>query len=351
MRMAIALALLTFGAAAPAWAEADEEVPPSEGTPSTQPYIDQIKRQLREQAVESEIPSGSGAFIENAKKRIQEEDAAKGETGESYTEKLRREDPTLRGEPKGEKTFLELEKEKLGTPKDESAIAAFKEGRSELSPKYEGEIHSAFGFRYAVSMSRNFTGDPDIVLRSFNDVYGGTYAPDFALFYEYQPWHSEWFGNIGLVGSVGLALFKGSGNFKFPLSKVNQNGPTGIQYATESRTKFYFFEIPIMVGVDYRFNLFRILRPFVMAGPTLVIYHESRDDDLDGGTGNSRGLFASGGVSLLMNWINPSWSWDQYAQNRVRHTYLTLEYSKLTTFSGAVDFSASGLSLGFTFEL
>jgi hypothetical protein len=149
------------------------------------------------------------------------------------------------------------------------------------------------------------------------------------------------------VGSVGLGYYHGNGNFAVDLAKPDGSGEF---FGTASRTKFQFFTLPVMAGLSYRFNLLRILRPYVMAGPTLIGYVEMRNDSKEGNRGYSTGVYFSGGVSILLDWISKTSSWELYSNEGVKHYYLTIDYSRLSTLSGDVSVAVSGVYAGLTFE-
>jgi hypothetical protein len=87
-----------------------------------------------------------------------------------------------------------------------------------------------------------------------------------------------------------------------------------------------------------------------MAGPALIGYLELRNDDGRTRYGESRALFLSGGVSILLDWISRGSSWDLYAEHKIKHYYLTVDYSRLSTFSGDLSATVSGINAGLTFE-
>lgn len=339
--MKTALLLIAHALLTAAGARADE--PPIQ--PGVQPYIDSIRQDLP-------TPESEGSFIEKEKRKLEEEepDEDRLKPGESYIDRLKSEQPERFQKTSDEerRQWLQNQQDELrGRPVEDggSAIQAFHEGRSELKARYLGDIHNAFGLRYGVSLIKDITAPADVAYRPFSDVYGGNYAPDLSVFYEWQPFHSEWFGNIGFYGSVGLGYHNGNGAFQVALSN-----PSVGNFGTDARTKFQFFTVPVTAGLNYRMNLLRILRPFVIAGPTAIGYVEKRNDQKSGHQGYSTGLFVSGGVSLLMDWFSPGSAWDIYGASGIRHTYLTAEYIKVTTISGDVDFSISGITAGLTFE-
>ncbi|MCM2277088.1 MAG: hypothetical protein NDJ89_03345 [Oligoflexia bacterium] len=303
-----------------------------QGGTSAQPYIDSIRSELPE---ESARPS-----LEEERRRLREEKPEEG----SYIEKLKSEDPESFKKPENEGTYLEEKRRNLDPKESGGAIQALHEGRSELKPRFEGEIHHAFGFRIGATADRSLSGDA--VARSFESVYGSGFAPDLTLFYEYQPFRSEWAGNIGLYGSLGASYFSGKGAFQYLPKKAWD----GMNFPEEARTGFKFFIVPVSLGLDYRFNLFHFIRPYVIAAPTAIAYFETRSDEVEGHRGYSKALFMAGGASILLDWISSDGAWDQYTSNNVRHTYLTVEYSRYDTIAGDLDFSISGLSAGILFE-
>jgi hypothetical protein len=109
--------------------------------------------------------------------------------------------------------------------------------------------------------------------------------------------------------------------------------------------------IPVTVGAVYRFNLLRLLRPYLKVGASLVGYLEDRSDDLGVLRGNSRGVTSGAGVAFPLDWLDSGGSWSMYDTFRVNRYFLTVDYQRLDTFSGALDFSVSGLSIGLLFEL
>ena len=310
---------------------------------SNQPYIDQIKKDLKEKE-ETEVEVDETVrdpFLQSVKRKLEKEqpDPLKNQ---SYTEILKQADPNQNESPSDE-TYIEAEKAKLGPKEEGGAILAVLEGKSELKQKKKGNVHHAFGLRYGVSMSRTITSS--IQARDFNSVYGGNYVPDLTLFYEYQPFHSEWFGNFGIFGMGSIAYFSGIGQFTNPVTKP---GGTLETFPVTSQTKFQFFIVPVTVGVNYRFNLARIIRPYIFAGPTIINYVELRNDKKGSYGGASYGVTFTTGAAISLDWLSEAW--ELYATHGVQHYYLTVDYSLTNTFAGPVTVQISGILAGLTFE-
>lgn len=315
---------------------------------SPQPYINRLKEGLESGGASDSQTSES--YTEREKRKLEEQKTSSQIEQGKYIEHLKQYDsPEKTSETTGsyleqEKAKLLEEKSKKATGSEEGAIAKAKTGRSKLEPQKEGKIRNALGFRLGASTNRTLTTDS---ARSFETVYGNSWTADLQTFYEFQPFHSEWFGNIGFFIQGGLSYNEGSGAFtrQIPLP----NGQAGT-FDTASRTRFNFFTLPLSVGADYRFNLLRILRPFVMVGPSLIGYIESRNDEASGNRGFSKGYYFSVGTSLMLDWLMSESSWDLYAMHEVKHYYLALEYARLATLSGDVNFSINGFYLGIIYE-
>jgi hypothetical protein len=312
-----------------------------------------VKEEIRAQEVKegdkapgSQMPD-SESYTETIRKKL---DSQKPDdtSGKSYIEKLRESDP-LRIKESESENYSDKEKQKLEPQPEGGAIQALKEGHSELQARKEGKIHHAFGIRYTDGSltSRDYTlSNP---AKSFSDIYGGNYSPEVSVFYEYQPWHSEWYGNLGFVAIAGVGYFHALGKLGTTLPKPDGSG----NFDITTGVKLQFFTIPVTVGLSYRFNLFKYVRPYVMAGPTVIGFLENRSDnseDRPNNRGNSRAFTFSAGTAILLDWISGKDDWNMYQNYTIKHYYITLEFMKVTTFSGDVDFNSSGFVAGFAFE-
>ncbi len=335
-RFAVTLFLggILFGLLSPQPSRAEENTK----TPSVQPYIDELKIGLDEKK------SSDKNYTDAQKEKLPPDLIKPG----SYIHELKKEEP-----PKPETgTFLEREQEKLNkqdaekTDKKIGAIEAVKQGKSDLEAKKVGNIYHATGFRIGVSSTRNITAPAGTGLRSFSDVYGTAWAPEMALFFEYQPFHSEWFGSFGFWYGFGVSYYHGYGTFEFPLKDAN----TGTDFSAQSKTLFQFYAIPVTAGLNYRLNFFRLIRPYIMVAPTLIGFLEARNDNESGHRGISKGLFFDGGAAILLDWMSKSMDYDRNAALGIHHTYITVDYTRISTLGSTVSFSLSSLSLGLTFE-
>ena len=305
------------------------------------PYLNQLKQELNTGETGS-----SDSYTQKLLKKMDEESGKSPPAEESYSESIRKNE--LSPKVSSPSNYSEQEKLKIPPKEEGGAIQALHEGRSELKGEKSGFIRNAIGFRYSDGglMSRNFSAAGQN--RPYSDVYGSSYSPDLSVFYEYQPFHSELYGNIGFFGMGGMGYGSGTGAFARSLKKPG--GAATDTFPLESKTQFQFYTIPVAVGLSYRFNLMRILRPYIWLGPAMMGYIENRSDDQKGTRGFSRGFVVSSGVALMLDWILPGTSWDLYSELGVKHYYLTFDYTRFVSVGSDVLLSSSGFYAGFMYE-
>lgn len=317
-------------------------------TRSNQPYIDSIKKGMAEEGKPVSEPTRRGEnvdpYIQSLKEKMPSPDEARQG---SIIDEVRSSAPEGQESDRGsESSYTEEIRRKLDPEPSGGAIQAVKEGRSELKAKIDRNVRHGVSIRFGAAMSRELQAVSGSGNATFSSIYGSGWVPSLDLAYEFMPFHSEWFGNLSFVFGLGLSVNRGKGQFSVP----NLMSPWGTPFGTESRTQLIFITIPLTAALKYRFNLFRYVLPYVQAGPTLVGMVESRNDQESGSRSNARGLTTSAGLNIPLNWIAPKASWNLYAEAGVKRYYLTIDYSRLFTFSGDVDVNISGLSLGFTYE-
>lgn len=313
-----------------------------------QGYIEQVQEELSSQGVslERDREGHRTPYIDSQKQKLlQNDDPLLQESSEGYSERLRQGLPPV--EPAGE-SYSDVERRKLEPPAEGTAaarpstIAAVLKNEADLNPRYEGDIHFAAGLRYGALLTRAVSGGNG----NFNTIYGSSYAPDLQFFGEWQPFHSEWFGSFGVIGGFGLSLFRGYGTYAINLT----NPLSGGQFGTTSHTQFFFHALPTTLGISYRFNLLRIVRPFVAASGAFIGYVESRNDGKNAKFDFCLGAHLTGGVAILLDWLEESAMWKAYQASGIRHTYLTAEFGLLLPLMGAVTYQSTGLQAGLAFE-
>ncbi|MFL5812510.1 MAG: hypothetical protein ACJ763_02945 [Bdellovibrionia bacterium] len=318
---------------------------------SISPYIDQQKAKMEQEGKPSSDPARTAEnpdpYIQSIRKKMLDSgkavEPAKGT--QPYIDHLKAENPSLNEAPKSA-GFAEEEKSKLPPEERGSAIQAYHEGKSDLYLKRPGKIDASVGFKMAASVSHDFTGNPSFVANQFSDIYGNKWVPDITLQGEYKPFYSETFGSLGFIGSAGFGIFKANARFA---NQIPLPSGTGF-FPLTARTKLTFLSIPVTLGVKYQFNLSHIIRPYAVAAPTLVGISENRNDGISAKKALSKGLTTTVGAAFLLDWISGGNSWNLYQDFGIKHYYLTVEYTKLTTISSPVDVSYSGLNAGFAFD-
>ncbi|MGE0615000.1 MAG: hypothetical protein AB7P04_05135 [Bacteriovoracia bacterium] len=314
--------------------------------PSKQPFIDKVKAEIAEREKDNPPPP-DGTFIEQKRQEIVEANPPSGEAEKSFIESVKEKDPEYFQKP-ADPSYTEVAKSQLDPTPEKGAIERVKDGTSELELKRPGDIRFAAGLRVGAVMRFNATGESGTVAQSFTSVYPNSqgYHPNFSFFWEWQPFHSEWLGSLGLMTNVGFSAFRGNGVFEVDLP----NEKTGAQFGSKSRTVFAFVHLPISIGLNYRFNLLRILRPYVMVLPTFMPFLEERNDGQPSHKGYSLGLYYGGGIAIQLDRISDEMTWNLYDSFGIKHYYLNIEYAKLTTIKGAVRFDDYGVLAGLTFE-
>ncbi len=303
---------------------------------STQPYIDRLKKEL---PPEKNAPTSNESYSEQERKKLLENQPLSPSANESYIDRLKKK---LAEEEKTEASangYSEKEKNKLPATVDrESPITVVKEGRDHKLGRGEmPDIKNAAGFKFGISPGMQVTVANSV--HTFKDVYGSGFQPELMFHYERQLFHSENFGSFGLGTDFGLAYSGGQGLLQF-----------GFNGSSQSITGFGFFQVPWIINATYRFNLLRILRPYITAGPGAIFYTETRNDTKGDKRGYSAVYAGSLGTSILMDFLDSGTSRDSYLSNGIQHTYLFLEYLYLNTFKSTVTFKRAGIYSGFLFE-
>lgn len=310
---------------------------PSQSEPDFS-FIEEIRQRQKEQEQGSDTSPES--YIEKKKKTLPE--------GEDYSliEEIRESQKDLPAPDQSQTSFVEEKKSALPPKVDESEIEAVKQGKSELVAKRDEKQGTAFGFKVWTGGRREIQANSGTFYQAYTGLYGEGYTPDFRFFYENQLIQSEWFVSLGWFFEGGFGWKKASGGFEFPPQK-----PGGGTFAAESSVNFTFVTVPVALGGVARFNLFRVLRPQIKVAPVAVGYFEDRSDSQGVKRGYSRGLLTEAGVAFQLDWLDQRGSWSMYEMFRVKQHFLTLDYQRLDTTSGAVDFSFHGLTLGLLFEI
>jgi hypothetical protein len=235
--------------------------------------------------------------------------------------------------------YSEKERQKVGEDPWLSGPLELKTVKSEKKTIERPDIESAIGFKIGVSPGMTVTNSTGTI--GFDALYGTSWQPELLLHYERQLFHSEFIGSFGVGFDTGLSYSSGYGLLSF-----NFNGNS------VSQTRFTFLQIPLLVNATYRFNLLRVLRPYVSAGAGAIFYTEVREDDAGDKRGYSFAFTGSGGLALTLDFFDSKTALDSWLSRGIQHTYLVAEYFYLSSFNRTgVSFGRSGIYAGFLFEI
>ncbi|HRK01704.1 MAG TPA: hypothetical protein PLH57_03505 [Oligoflexia bacterium] len=291
-----------------------------------QPYIDSIKKKYN-------LPDPETESIAEVAEPIAVPQATPYPTGN--TEAVQPYIDELQSKARAEESS-----KSASTPSSQGVqpyIESVKKGK-ELEPKYRGSVNRAAGL--SILTSSDFDVDSNsIQANQFNSVYEtkSKYVPGVDLYYEHQLLRDRTFGALGLVSHLKVFVARGRGIF------------TRRQVRSDD-TKFRFTAFPVSLGVGYRFLLARFIVPYVHVSGVMTPMIESRDDQKPTRKALSRGTSVIVGGSLNLDWITRKDAWSRYDAYDVLHTYLTLQWEKARSFSGAVDFNYDAVYAGLGFE-
>ncbi len=299
---------------------------------STQPYIDRIKKKIDEK--DPPPPSGGESYIDQLKREI----GPSPTPSESYIDQLKKKIP----EATPTQGFTEEEKKKLGPATErESPIKVVQEGRDQYPVPIRPNIKSAVSFKFGISPGVKVI-NPSNSNVTFEQIYGSGFQPDLMLHYERQWLHSENFGSLALSVDLGVSYAEGFGQLAYGFGSDN---------SSQSITKLQFVQLPLLIGAYYRFNLLRLVRPYIGAGVGSMFYAEMRNDSQTGKRGYTPIYSGSLGASLLLNFFDRATSTDAYLSSGIQQTYFFLEYMRLNSFSKTgPSFERNGIYAGFLFE-
>ena len=301
----------------------------------------------------------SQPYIDRVKKKLNDDDAKTAGSSESYSESIKK---TLPPEPDDTESYSEREKKRLNLKKDESSedyskkikddlppeedtgstIAKVKEGRDKRPTPKMPPITTAFSAKFGLSPGVTVKNSEGAV--NFQDMYGNgsSWQPDLVLHYERQFFHSENYGSFGLQADLGISYAEGYGQYQYGFGSTDSK---------LSKTKFSFLQVPITVGGIYRFNLFRLLRPYVGVGIGTMLYDEIRSDDNPDKHGETPIYEGEVGLALELNLFDKTTATDGFLSAGIQHSYIFMEYMKMNSFAtSGVTFGRSGIYLGFLVE-
>jgi hypothetical protein len=211
--------------------------------------------------------------------------------------------------------------------------------------KYETEQSAQTG---SASFRVGFFGPPMIENNStdpkttFEEIYTKDQLP--VLFVDYELPITKKLGQLGL--KVGSGVFFASGKGKFASSDPNRRADD------VPLEKYTFFMLPNTATVIYRFQYKdgQTLVPYVEGGAGFFTFGEFRDDNSSPRFGGALTTVVSGGLNILMDWLDPQAIRNLDADYGINHVYLSLEARQIVGLNKSYDFTSSIFNAGFVMQ-
>jgi hypothetical protein len=298
---------------------------------SPQPYIDRLKARLEKEDPKKEPVEG---YTDRIKKTL--ETPVTTENPQPYIDQLKsRLEATESSEG-----YTEKERAKLPSEKDRlSPIELVKLGKDRNPEPERPTITQALGVTVGVGPGMKVTNTSGSI--GYDEVYGSDWQPELMLHYERQIFHSENFGSLGFGLDAGVAFASGNGKLSYSFNGSNT-----------SQTKFTFYQFPFLLSSYYRFNLLRVLRPYVGGSVGSIFYIEGRNDAVKDNRGYDFVFATHAGASLMLDFFDRSTARDGYLSAGIQHSYLFAEFLYLNSFNqSGVVLERSGIYSGFLFEI
>jgi hypothetical protein len=295
-----------------------------------QPYIDSLLSTLPQAPSSSTDDLGSSSYTQSIKNKLNSPQPEE----EPYTEQIKKKlqaQPSTEGYSEDLKNKLPLKPEITTEQNLQRKLHADKQ----LSIRSD----QAFGFNLGVNQVRDLSAS-ELEEISFDELYPSFWIPDLKFYYENRPFHLGSSIDLGLYGSVEAMWLRGTGKF-----------PSWVPTLYSSQTKLTFFIVPINLGTTLRFNIADFIYPYVGVGPNFTAFYESRSDSQPSNKSYSLGVWFSAGANFGIDWLSTKDSWSQYDNNKIKHNYLSLEFTNLSVAGGTVHASIQTFALGFLHEL
>ncbi len=223
-----------------------------------------------------------------------------------------------------------------GAPGREAPSTITQDGEF-LYPVETSDFTGAGGIRFGMMAPPNIVNSSNGL--TFKDIYGGAEVP--ALLFEYEYPLTQAIGRIGIKGESGFIATSAKGRFK---------NPARVGEIPEER--FTFLMIPLQATVIYRFQFAddQWIVPFVEGGGGYFGIVELRDDSKAPKFGGSPVAVASGGVNILLDWLDRQAVRQLDADYGINHVWLSLQYRQIVGLKEDLKISSNMITAGFTFD-
>lgn len=196
-------------------------------------------------------------------------------------------------------------------------------------------------FTGAAGIRFGFMGAPRITNKTngltFKQIYGNNDVPGLLFEYEYPLTRA--IGRVGLKFESGAYYAQAQGRFL----RLRPEIPEEV---------FTFLMVPLQVMLHYRFQYAdnQLFVPFVEGGAAYNGIVEIRDDNKTPRVGGAPAFIASGGVNILLDWMDRHAIRQLDAEYGINHVWLTVQYRQIFGLKDDVDFTTHLISGGFTFD-
>lgn len=204
-------------------------------------------------------------------------------------------------------------------------------------PVEESPFVGAAGFRFGM-MAPPSVRNRDNGL-TFAQIYGAEDVP--ALIFEYEYPFTRAIGRIGLKFETGFIFKQGLGRFR-----------RADRIADLPEERFTFMMVPALIALHYRFQFAdtQAIVPFVEGGGGYNGIAELRDDNKPPRVGGSPVLIASGGVNLLLDWVDRRSVIKLDNEYGINHIWFTAQYRQIVGLKQDLDLSSRLISGGITVD-
>jgi hypothetical protein len=176
----------------------------------------------------------------------------------------------------------------------------------------------------------------------FTDIYTHDQLP--VLFVDYEWPLTSKLGHLGL--KLGSGLFVASGQGQFATVDRSRRADDIPQ------ERYTFFMFPNTLTAQYRFQYkdTQPIVPYIEGGAGYFTFTEFRDDNSTPAIGGALTTVVSGGVNLMMDWLDPEAIRHLDEDYGINHVFLTLEAREIVGLNSNYDFSSSVFNAGFLFQ-
>ncbi len=116
--------------------------------------------------------------------------------------------------------------------------------------------------------------------------------------------------------------------------------------------RFTFLMLPLQASVIYRIQFAdaQWIVPFVEGGAAYYAIAEARDDGKKPRIGGAPATSVAGGLSFLLDWLDPQSIRELDSDFGINHVWLTLQYRIIAGLKSDLDVSTKMATAGFTFD-